>query len=108
MKTFYLVAVLWALVMTGAHPASNPAMAGQSLMTVGQNLHGGQIAENSCGKLIDTRTSKLTEPKSNTLYLLTGLAGPGDRVIYVTCGADQWCCKHSFGSSGKCTKCCTK
>jgi hypothetical protein len=35
-------------------------------------------------------------------------AGSGPRLAGVTCGANQWCCKHDIGGSGECTKCCDK
>ncbi len=26
----------------------------------------------------------------------------------VTCGSNQWCCKHDIGGTGECLKCCNK
>lgn len=32
----------------------------------------------------------------------------GRLLAGVTCGANQWCCKHDIGGTGECTKCCNK
>lgn len=34
--------------------------------------------------------------------------GKSKRVAAVSCGSDQWCCKHDIGGTGECTKCCPK
>jgi hypothetical protein len=35
-------------------------------------------------------------------------ATSGPLLAGVTCGANQWCCKHDIGGTGECTKCCNK
>ncbi len=38
----------------------------------------------------------------------SGHVTSGNLIAAVSCGSDQWCCKHDIGGSGACTKCCSK
>ena len=108
MKKLYLFVVILAFALSSAHLTSNPAMAGQDLAMAGQDLNDGLVAKNLCPNKIENRTAEITASKSSASYLLTGLAGTSPPRIYVSCGADQWCCKHDIGGTGQCTKCCNK
>ncbi len=109
MKMLYLFAVILALALPSAHLTSNPAMAGQDLAMAGQDLNDGLVAKKLCGNQIENRTAKITASKSSASYLPTSLAGISRPLIYaVTCGSNQWCCKHDIGGTGQCTSCCSK
>lgn len=42
------------------------------------------------------------------LILISGIFFGANVQAGVSCGSDEWCCKHDIGGTGECTKCCPK
>lgn len=42
------------------------------------------------------------------LLIALSFMGAANAAYAITCGSDQWCCRHDIGGTGECVKCCAK
>ncbi|MCC2111931.1 MAG: hypothetical protein KDJ16_07850 [Hyphomicrobiales bacterium] len=66
----------------------------------GQNCQNQVISEDDSTNM---SVARVPEVSSNTVAFTTF---PSE--VAVSCGSDEWCCKHDIGGTGACTKCCAK
>ncbi len=65
-----------------------------------QNCQYDVIAEEDAAPM---SVARVPEVSGNAVAMTTFPA-----ELAVSCGADEWCCKHDIGGTGECTKCCPK
>lgn len=100
MKKVLPFALMSALVLVGIHIAKNPAFAGER----GAIAVAMSTASDFCRRIDESR------PPANSPLACkpSGGVASSQLLAAVTCGSNQWCCKHDIGGSGACTKCCPK
>ncbi len=99
MKRLSYVAVMLAFALAAVMAMSNFASAGDGQPQTGAIVVAA-VTAGACSASGAFTPAAACKP---------GARAAGRQLLAaVSCGSNQWCCKHDIGGTGACTKCCSK
>lgn len=104
MKMLFSFTVMLALALAGFQFTSTMALAGDDHTENGAMVVAVATAGGFCGRSSEAGATGFSALACAPNARITGYKS----LAAVTCGSNQWCCKHDIGGSGACTKCCNK
>ncbi len=104
MKKLFLIALTVAIALTAIPLMNSWSLADDRNITQRPML----AALSTLGKACEQGGVKGSTGSSPSACRSSGHATSNTLVAAVTCGSNQWCCKHDDFSKGTCAKCCSK
>ncbi len=105
MKKTIFSGLLLAIALTASPMSNAPALAEGRDTAQRQVLAALSSAGSSCARVSEAATDNASGPVCRS----AGPAARGMKIMAaVTCGSNQWCCRHEDFSKGTCAKCCPK
>jgi len=103
MKWLIALAMMAVLAFAGVEAANNPILAASEAENV-------QTPKQECfGLSVRSAVgSAVSNSEKACVRMSESISNRNPPVFAVTCGSDQWCCKHDIGGTGECTSCCAK
>jgi hypothetical protein len=103
MKKLLIIVLTLAMTLTAFQITNSSALAEEGKMTRGPLLAALSTPGGSCGQAGAAGSTGLSVLACRS----SGYASNKQLMAAVSCGSNQWCCKHDF-SNGTCVRCCSK